>query len=382
MKNKFSHKYIIAFLISVFAINNSIAAPAVEAASTTATTNSNGLFYILLGTALFLLILIIALGSIYKSLLGGKTILEVKETGKPNGILMLAAIAMLPSVMQAQAAAEAVVPVDNTWLWILISLNLFLLYIVFLLLKGVRKLVRMTSAISQEEEAAKPGIIELWEKKLTDAVPVEREHEVMLDHDYDGIRELDNNLPPWWVYMFYASILFAIVYIGYYHFTDGKLQHDEYLAEMVEADLAKAEYMKNAANLVDETNVIAVTDMTRLEAGKAIFLQNCAPCHGQNGEGTVGPNLTDDYWLHGGGIANVFNTTKYGVPAKGMIAWQSQLGASQIQEVASYILTLYGTLPANPKEPQGEIWVAEKILIDSLSTTIADTVNAATAENK
>ena len=188
---------------------------------------------------------------------------------------------------------------------------------------------------------------------LTKAVPIELEHEIMLDHDYDGIRELDNNLPPWWVYLFYGTIAFSIFYIWFYHFNGtGKLQEDEYKMELVEAE----ELAKLQANKVDENSVELLTGKTQLENGSAIFQKNCAACHGKLGEGGVGPNLTDNYWLHGGDIKSMFKTIKYGVPAKGMIPWQAQLSPSQMQEVASYIKTLKGTNPPNRKAPQGDVF--------------------------
>lgn len=192
-------------------------------------------------------------------------------------------------------------------------------------------------------------------KKLSDAVPVEEEHEIMTDHDYDGIRELDNNLPLWWKYMFYATIVSAFIYMYYYHFDGGgKLQEEEYAEEVLAGEKAVEAYMKLSANSVDETNVKVVTDTKRLESGKALYLQNCAACHGKNAEGGVGPNLTDEYWMHGGSVQDIFKTIKYGVPQKGMISWKSQLSPGNIQEVTSFIMTLKGTQPENAKEPQGD----------------------------
>lgn len=186
---------------------------------------------------------------------------------------------------------------------------------------------------------------------FTQAVPIEREHEIMLDHNYDGIQELDNKLPPWWVAMFYLTIVFGVVYIWYYHFrTGGQLQEQEYQTELVEAEAQQ----KLMANRVDENSVKLLTESDKIAAGQAIFAKNCVACHGKLGEGGVGPNLTDSYWLHGGDIKSVFKTIKYGVPAKGMIPWQAQLSPSQIQEVASFIATLKNTNPPNAKEPQGE----------------------------
>ncbi len=192
-------------------------------------------------------------------------------------------------------------------------------------------------------------------QKLSDAVPVEEEHAILTDHNYDGIRELDNNLPLWWKYMFYLSIVCAGAYIYYYHFSgSGKLQIEEYNQEVMVAEKEVEAYMKLSANSVDENNVKRLTDSKRLESGKVLFLQNCAACHGKGGEGGVGPNLTDEYWLHGGGVKDVFKTIKYGVPQKGMISWKTQLSPGNMQEVTSYILTLKGTHPENPKEAQGE----------------------------
>lgn len=189
--------------------------------------------------------------------------------------------------------------------------------------------------------------------KFTDPVPIDREHEIMLDYNYDGIRELDNRLPPWWVYMFYGTIAFSIFYVWYYHFSgSGELQDQEYKQELVEAEVL----MKLAASKVDENSVTLLTGPDKIKNGETIYITNCAPCHGKKGEGGVGPNLTDEYWLHGGGIKEIFKTVKYGVPVKGMIPWQTQLGPGQIQEVSSYIITLKGTNPPNAKAPQGDLF--------------------------
>jgi len=188
--------------------------------------------------------------------------------------------------------------------------------------------------------------------KLTDAVPLDREHEILLDHCYDGIRELDNRLPPWWLYMFYGTIVFSVFYMWFYHiYGTGNIQEEEYQAEMVQAEME----MKLAASRMDENSVSLLTDESKLKNGEVLYQTNCSPCHGKKGEGGVGPNLTDKYWIHGGDIKAIFKTVKYGVPAKGMIPWQDQLGPSQIQEVSSFIMTLNGTNPPNQKEKQGDL---------------------------
>jgi mono/diheme cytochrome c family protein len=276
----------------------------------------------------------------------------------------------------------------------------------------------------------------------------------LLDHDYDGIQELDNDLPPWWLWLFYITIGIAIVYMLHYHvFRTGDLQVVEYykeidpnwvapeepgpkhaglfyqspyavsrkditprmlkeklIAEQMEAErkvreeqaLAKAEGRDGGVILSDisfddlirqamkkatpedleklqtafpdiyaslssgvgseagvfqpsaESQIAALTDAASMEAGHAIFIKNCASCHGKEGQGGIGPNMTDDYWIHGAGMNNMVHTIKVGVPAKGMISWQPVLSEKEILQVTSYILTLHGTEPPNPKKPQGE----------------------------
>lgn len=197
-------------------------------------------------------------------------------------------------------------------------------------------------------------------KILTRRVPMEQEGEIVLSHNYDGIRELDNKLPPWWLGMFYVSIVFAAIYLFAFHLSDiGPSSKEQYDQEMEKAKAEVAAFVATQAEQIDETNVTALTDEAELSLGKSIFTTTCGTCHGQLGEGGVGPNLTDDYWIHGGGIQNVFKTIKIGVPEKGMISWAEQLRASDIQRVASYILTLKGTNPPNAKAPQGDLYNPE-----------------------
>ncbi|MEJ8804476.1 c-type cytochrome [Pontibacter sp. H249] len=172
------------------------------------------------------------------------------------------------------------------------------------------------------------------------------------DHDFDGIQEYDNDLPPWWKAMFYVTIVFGIGYMLHYHvFRTGALQDEEYAMEMEQAAILAA---RNADDPNAVTNYQVMTDAAAIESGKALYNTNCAACHGTEGQGTVGPNLTDEYWLHGGNVNDIFKTVKYGVPAKGMVPWQGKLTKDQILEVSSYILSIQGSNPANAKEPQGE----------------------------
>ena len=176
-------------------------------------------------------------------------------------------------------------------------------------------------------------------------------------HEYDGIRELDNKLPRWWVYLFIVTIIFAAVYLLGYHVTKlWPLQEDEYNKEMaVVADLKKA----NPEPVVDLATMVPLTAASDLESGQATFKKICSACHGQKGEGLVGPNFTDQYWIHGDTVTNtvsirdLYKVVTTGVIAKGMASYKDILTPKQIQQVLSYILTLQGTTPPNPKAPQG-----------------------------
>ncbi|MDR9401657.1 MAG: cbb3-type cytochrome c oxidase N-terminal domain-containing protein [Psychroflexus sp.] len=203
---------------------------------------------------------------------------------------------------------------------------------------------------------------ERLQKMMTRSKPVEEEHEIVLDHNYDGIRELDNKLPPWWLYGFYLTILFAAVYLVRFHIFDDYTQKEEYEQEVAEAKAAIEEYKKNNKDLIDIESVQFVTNEDDLSAGKQIYTTNCVACHKADGGGGIGPNLTDKHWILGGGIKNVYKTiSKGGRSGKGMVAWENQLSAEEMQQVASYVLTLQGKEPADPKDPQGEkIWELER----------------------
>ena len=200
-------------------------------------------------------------------------------------------------------------------------------------------------------------------KQLDGGVSLEKESDVLLHHDYDGIRELDNNLPPWWVGMFYLSIAFAPIYIGIYHFSSfGLNQAEEYEQEVKEAEIAIAKfYVAQAAakkEMITADNVTLLTDADQIAAGAAIFQNSCAVCHGKLGEGVVnmGQNLTDEYWIHGGGIKDIFKTISNGVPGKQMIPWKTTYNPSEIQEVSSFILSLKGTNPPNARPAEGTLY--------------------------
>jgi cytochrome c oxidase cbb3-type subunit III len=204
-----------------------------------------------------------------------------------------------------------------------------------------------------EWEATEKTSTNIW-TKLMGLRPISEEKDLMMDHDFDGIMELDNPTPAWFMGLFYATITFAVVYLLNYHvFEWSPLQDEEYAIEMKAADVEKAAFLAKSGNLIDENSVKLSTDAGELAAGKAIYLQNCVACHGTLGEGSIGPNLTDDSWIHGGTVNAIFKTLKYGVPEKGMIAWEKILSPKQTSDLSNYILSLQGSNPPNPKAPEG-----------------------------
>ena len=214
--------------------------------------------------------------------------------------------------------------------------------------------------LAEKEKSFKFTWLKETYQNLLGQTPIEDEAEIILDHNYDGIKELDNNLPPWWIYGFYASIVFAAVYLLRYHVFSGPTQIDELETELADARIAIEAYKKTAKNLVDINTVTQLTEAADLSAGKTIFETNCVACHMADGGGGIGPNLTDPNWILGGDIKSVFKTvSEGGRSGKGMIAWKQQLKPLEIAQVSSYVLTFEGTTPANPKAPEGDVWVDE-----------------------
>ncbi|MBT8189387.1 MAG: c-type cytochrome [Bacteroidia bacterium] len=317
----------------------------------------------------------------------------MKNIAIKNGLISLLLILPVFVIAQEEVTTTAT-PLDfspstGDWiLWIIVFL------VIVAALNAIYKLMELLVRMREVEIYEKHGLEKFLEEKrmnegswwnrfsrrMTDAVPVTQEESILLDHEYDGIRELDNNLPPWWLYGFYVSIAFSIFYIIFFHFSAyAKTSTQEWELEMARAQEQVDKYLATQADLIDETNVTLLTDEASLEKGKSIFEAQCAACHLNHGGGnsvSVGPNLTDEYWIHGGGIKNVFTTVKYGVPEKGMIAWNTQLRPADIHAVSSYLLTLQGTNPEGAKEPQGEKWVPEENTEEESTTEETETSEA------
>ena len=197
----------------------------------------------------------------------------------------------------------------------------------------------------------------LW-TKLLGLKPLSEEKDLEIPHEYDGIKELNNPIPVWFNVLFYGSLIFAAGYMYYYHIGNhGERQDDEYATEMAKADFDKQKFLAKSGSSVDENSV--KVDPSEVAVGKGVYDANCVACHGDKGEGIVGPNLADEFWLHGGSVKDIFKVVKYGVVEKGMVAWEKNMSAGDMSAVTNYIISLKGTNPPNAKEPQGEKYVPE-----------------------
>jgi cytochrome c oxidase cbb3-type subunit 3 len=271
---------------------------------------------------------------------------------------------------QAQATANSSIwddPMTKFYLvvsFIFVVSLLVLLALIYLL--RVINILAENTARDRAERSGKPYIPapSLFEKFWTTIngfVPKEKEATLVMEHDYDGIRELDNHLPPWWKWLFYVCIIWSVFYLLAYHvFNSLPLQTSEYNTEVASADLEMQKLKAaNPGAKIDEATVEATTDAKMLENGKSTFLNTCSSCHRKDGGGDIGPNLTDEYWKHGGSIKNIFKVVTNGVPGTNMVAWGSVMSPEAIRNVASYVLTLQGSKPANPKKPEGDLYKPE-----------------------
>jgi len=231
--------------------------------------------------------------------------------------------------------------VEDLDIFVMIFINLVLMVVLFYVRRMMKSFVMMTRKDDEIEDYQ--GTDEVMQKVnhiLTDVVPIEEEHTILMHHEYDGIKELDNNLPPWWVWLFYATIAFGVVYIFNYHILKtGDLHTEEYNKSVEQAEQEIDAYRKANAMNVTAENVTLLTESEDLEEGQTLYITNCATCHKNDGEGDIGPNLTDKNWIYGFDIATVFETVRIGTP-NGMPAHESKLNPIQLQKVASYVLSM------------------------------------------
>ncbi len=343
----------------------------------TAAFSFNPVLGIMIGFSLILLFAIAVLGNVLKGLaVAYRNKMREKKTGPLMKSLLLALACSFPAMTgyaseatAAEASADALPSVIGGMaagdFYLLLGFIGFELVITLILLLFIRMFVRLINAkpelaMSPEAEAAvkKAKRISFWDR-FNKSVELEKEKDIVIDHDYDGIRELDNSLPPWWKYGFYFTILISIAYMWYYHAGgNGPSSYDEYVAEVQKGEEDKAAYLAKAGNNVDE-HTVKMGDAASITAGATLYQSSCAACHAADGGGGVGPNLADDYWMHGGSISDVFKSIKYGWPDKGMKSWKDDFSPKQLADIASYIKSLNGTQPAAPKDPQGELYVEE-----------------------
>lgn len=300
--------------------------------------------------------------------LGRQVLDKQKNTSKALNIVLLTGFSLLAQVSFAQDATKAATEqlVVNYGGLSKTSFEIFITVIgveVITILFFAFSIKRMYAELLPEKPkrvvATSPlrnWWLKLDSKLFTRAIPVEKEADVLLDHNYDGIRELDNALPPWWKYGFYLTIVVAVIYLLNFHvFGLGKNPDEEYVAEMVKAKIEKEIYESQHKDKVDENNV-PMADAAGIKAGMDMFEANCVACHVKGGAGNVGPNLTDDYWIHKGSLNDIYKSIKMGYTDKGMQSWSSKFTDKEISILASYIKSIRGTNPPNSKLPQGDLF--------------------------
>jgi|JI6StandDraft_1071083.scaffolds.fasta_scaffold125553_1 cytochrome c oxidase cbb3-type subunit 3 len=373
MKRKIVYSLFVSFLVSCF---QQLSAQDAAGVKVIVEERTHPLIWILLAIMFGLLIAIFVLSKLY---------LKVVTKNISKIAMLLLPMLFLGGSMFAQDAVapfktEVVYqPISAMTAWLFAAgIGFEVLVLVFFGMKLSGFLRKIEVIDADKPLGAIMTMPKFWDN-INASVAIEKEKDIQMDHEYDGIHELDNNLPPWWKYSFYISIVWSILYLGYYHLGDGELSIPAYEREMELAKIEKAEIAKTMASKVDESNV-TMADASGIADGATIYKSNCAACHGNAGEGNVGPNLTDKFWLHGGDMTSIYKTVKVGWPAKGMKSWEAELSPVQMKNVASYIKSLVGTNPANAKAPQGEEFIegatagadSTKAVVDT-TTAIVDT---------
>lgn len=387
-----SNQHKITFTALALLAGNVLAAQTTTpAAQQPASSGYNQLAVLLVVMIIALAFVIWGMGRVLTAL--GRLLLDKsKEASRALPVIMLTGLSLLSQLVFAQDAGAVKAAelnfggLSSTSFYLFVTvIGLEILVILFLAF-SIRRIY--TDLLPQKAKAAKErSKFATWwsgmDKRIfTRAVAVEQEADVLLDHDYDGIKELDNALPPWWKYGFYITIVVAFVYLLNFHvFGIGKNPTEEYNAEMEKARIEKEIYEASNKDKVDENNV-PMADAAGLKAGEKLFELNCVACHLKSGGGNVGPNLTDDYWLHKGSLNDIYHTIKVGYPDKGMQSWSNQFTPKEISYLASYIKTLRGTNPPGPKAPQGDLYVEGAAAVkDSASVARPDSVAAVKADS-
>jgi len=361
------------------------------AAAKPATLGTNLSALLLVITIVLLAFVIWALGQVLIAL--SRQLLEKdKPVIKVAAIAVVLILSMLSQTVLAQttaAADEAATVVSNFgglsantfyFLAAVVLTEIFAITFLYFSIRRINSELLPEKAVAAFKDSKLSALWARLDKKLfTKAIPIEHEADALLDHNYDGIQELDNALPPWWKYGFIITIGFAFVYLLNFHvFGNGKNPTEEYQAEMNNAQIQKEVYESKNKDRIDEEHV-SMADATGIKSAEVNYVANCVACHGAKGEGGVGPNLTDDYWLHKGSLNDIYHTLKVGYPDKGMQSWASKFSPKEMSQLASYVKTLKGTNPPNGKVPQGDI-LTEEMATDSLKTIKTDSIKIARSD--
>lgn len=262
-------------------------------------------------------------------------------------------------------------------LYLVSGLVIITILVVVIVLIYIIRILNIIIRDREMERAAQLGIsyvppqswLSQFFQKMNASVPIEKEADIDMGHEFDGIRELDNHLPPWWKWLFYGTVVWSVIYMVLYHVTGSlPLSLQEYQDEVARAE-ALAFQRASSAEAIDVSTLTYDADPAILSSGRTVFVTNCVSCHRSDGGGnTIGPNLTDEYWLHGGDIRDIFNTINNGVVEKGMPAWGQAMSQENLRDVAFYVMSLQGTTPADAKGPQGERY--EPVAIEGDTTTV------------
>jgi cytochrome c oxidase cbb3-type subunit 3 len=325
---------------------------------------TSGAGLLMIATIVVLMAVIYILGSIVKTLVEEDTLETARAMKAKKGLLTILILVSSSMTTMAQDATLAVdrVPMildmEATVFWVLFGVLFFEFVIILMLCFVLYKFLLRKGLIRSFKTALPPWL--QWNTLMGSNKPLEHEAEQLIAHDYDGIQELDNGMPPMLKYIFIGSILFAVYYMFDYHVLNASpLSIAEYEAQMEKGKQDRLEYIKKAGASVDENTVTLLNDASMLAGGEKIYANNCVACHGNKGQGGVGPNLTDAYWLHGGDIHSIFKSVKYGIPEKGMRSWQSEIKPADLQAVVSYIITTFENKNvAGGKAPQGNLYQA------------------------
>ncbi len=342
-----------------------------EVATTANAANQKSFFTFDADTALFFIAATLAVVILFLLGVMRSAVRHHFNTKKINDTIKFLLTGIVITLNLQYASAQDSTPVIKTSQQFLLSnQGWFMLIIIALeiyVLISIKKWLKFFTGIEVYEAGLEKTKINLWDK-INAFKPMDKEASIDTGHDYDGIRELDNITPPWFVAAFIGTIIFAAVYLYRYNVAySAPNQIAEYEIVMKEAALQKLEYLKDQGNLIDENSVTLLKE-GEYEEGKSLYKIACAVCHGINGQGLVGPNMTDDYWINGGSVKDIFTTIKYGVIDKGMKSWKDDYSPNQISELTSYIKSLRGTNPSDQKAAQGNLYKEEAASVSADST--------------